>query len=142
QAVTARLVAHLDGQPLPPPVRHREMTPPALTQPLTATTVIPPGQRCTQQLRRYFTDVIGSSFFFDASMRDFIASGTGQTLGAAVHHWHATRAQPATEIGCQFEFNIFIRGWHQQHRDKPRTEALDAWRLHRALPAEARHRPR
>lgn len=45
-----------------------------------------------QHCERYLTKVIGPLFRFDAAMRDFIAGGAGQTLGAAVDHWHGTRS--------------------------------------------------
>ncbi len=137
--LTARLVAHLDGSPSRSPTPPRQPTPTALAEPLTAATLIPPGQRCTQQLRRYFTDLIGPSFAFDAAMRDFIFNGAGRTLGAAVNHWHFTRSQPQPEIGSQFELNAFIRDWHHHHSSGSHAQALHAWRIHRDLPVEARN---
>lgn len=112
--------------------------PPALPEPLTAATSLPVGQRCTQQLRRYFTAILGPSFSFDAAMRDFISEGAGRTLGDAITHWHATRSRPAPEIGSQFELNAFIRDWHHRHPRGSRTQALTAWRVYRALPVDAR----
>lgn len=141
QALTARLVARLDGQPLPPPPPTPPPPPPALPEPLTAATVIPVGQRCSQQLRRYFTDAIGSTFVFDARMRDFISTSPGRTLGDAEAHWHTTRSQPKSDIGKQFELNVFLRRFHDQQPGQSHAEALDAWRTYRRLPAEARGRP-
>lgn len=138
QDITARLVAHLDHSTPPPPPPRRRTAPPALPEPLTADTPIPNGQRCTQQLRRYFTQTIGAAFSFDAAMRDFISKGRGRTLGDATTHWHTTRSQPPSEIGSQFELNAFIRNWHNHHREGSRTQALAAWRIHRALPKDAR----
>ncbi|MFB9673338.1 DUF6434 domain-containing protein [Microlunatus capsulatus] len=136
--LTARLVAHLDHGSPPPPAPRRRPAPPALPEPLTAATTIQAGQRCTQQLRRYFTAVLGPSFSFDAAMRDFISDGTGRTLGDAITHWHATRSRPAPQIGSQFELNAFIRDWHHQHPKGSRAHALTAWRIYRALPVDAR----
>ncbi|MFF4546669.1 DUF6434 domain-containing protein [Streptomyces sp. NPDC001435] len=69
--------------------------------------MIPVGQRCNQVLRRYFVEVIGPGFHFDAFMRKFIAQNPGRTLADAVAHWHATRLDAARprEIEEQFEFN-------------------------------------
>ena len=74
-------------------------------------------------------------------MRDFLARAEGQTLGAAVRHWHATRSGPAPAIGSQFELNRFLRAWHGHHPEAPPAAALDAWRTYRALPVEARPAP-
>jgi hypothetical protein len=135
----ARLAAHLDGDPLPT-TRARRLRPmqALLPEPITAATPLPAGQRCTQQLRRYFTTVIGPSFRFDAAMRAFLGGGTGTTVGAAVDHWYRTRSQPRAEIGAQFELNTFMRMWHHDHPAGSRIQALDAWKVHRSLPAEAR----
>lgn len=137
QELTARLVAHLDHLTPPPPPR-RPPQPSALPEPLTDATLIPAGQRCTQQLRRYLTAAIGPSFFFDAAMRDFITHGANRTLGDAAAHWYATRSHPAPEIGSQFELNRFVRAWHRRHPEASRAQALTAWRIHRGLPIEAR----
>lgn len=141
QVVIGRLVAHLDGRPLPAPPPRGGRAAPALAEPLTPATVIPAGQRCTQQLRRYLTEAVGPSFTFDARMRDFVAGGAGRTLGDAVVHWHSTRRLPAPEIGRQFELNAFLRRWYEEHPGGTRDEALDAWWAHRSLPVEARRPP-
>lgn len=139
QALTARLAARLDGRAAPPSLPTPPPPPPALPEPLIAATVIPAGQHCSRQLRRYFTDAIGPAFVFDASMRDFISTSPGRTLGEAVTHWHATRSQPKSDIGEQFELNAFLRRFHTQHPGRSHAEALSAWRTHRRLPAEQRN---
>lgn len=112
QELTTRVVAYLDGGTPTTSGTRRPAPPPPLAEPLTTATLIPAGQRCTQQLRHDLTKVIGPSFRFDAAMRDFITGGAGQTLGAAVEHWHGTRSQPRPAIGVQFELNRFLRDWH------------------------------
>ncbi|MGW6705811.1 DUF6434 domain-containing protein [Streptomyces sp. NPDC054956] len=137
-AVTARIVAALDGAPAPaaPAARRAGRQ---LAAPVGADSVIPPGQRCSQVLRAYFTREIGPGFHFDAFMREYVAQGAGRTLGEAVAHWHATRARAARpqEIGTQFELNRFLRDWHARHPEGTRTEALAAWSAHRSRPRSA-----
>ncbi|MGW6916880.1 DUF6434 domain-containing protein [Kitasatospora sp. NPDC054939] len=137
-ALAARLAAALDGRPLPPVVVRRPRAGAQLAAPVDAATVIPPGQRCSQVLRAYFTEAIGPAFHFDAFMRDFIATGHGRTLGDAVAHWRATREQAAQpqEIGEQFEFNRFTAAWRRDHPAGTRDEALAAWYAHRARPRD------
>lgn len=151
QQLTARLVAALDGRPPPdPPLRPGSKKPGSikpgtsgrqLVGELSLDSVIPPGQRCSQELRRFFTDALGPSFRFDAPMREFIANGHGRTLREAADHWRATRDRPRGEIAPQFELNRFVRGWHAAHPSGTRAEALAAWRLHRSLPVDARTSP-
>ncbi|MEV7440058.1 DUF6434 domain-containing protein [Streptomyces sp. NPDC091204] len=134
-AVTARLAAALDGLPAPAAPAPRRAGR-QLAAPVDGSTVIPPGQRCSQVLREYFVREIGPAFHFDAFMREYVARQAGRTLAEAVAHWHATRAQAAEprEVDAQFEFNRFLRDWHARHPDGARTEALAAWRSHRARP--------
>ncbi|WP_091412603.1 DUF6434 domain-containing protein [Friedmanniella luteola] len=142
QALTAKVAAHLDGAPAPRAAPRRPPPPPPLPEPLSPDTVIPAGQRCTQQLRRHLTAVVGPSFRFDAAMRDFVAGGAGRTLGAAADHWSRTRGRPRPAIGAQFELNRFLRDWHHDHPAGTRAEALEAWQVRRALPVEAWTAPR
>ena len=139
QALTERLVARLDGRQAPAPPRR----PPAgrqLSGPLSATTVIPPGQRCSQLLRDYFRQEVGPGFVFDSFMRSFVADGAGRTLGDAVAHWHATRVAAAAPrpIGDQFELNAFLRRWRSSHPGGTREASVAAWQEHRSRPAEER----
>ncbi|WP_030763171.1 DUF6434 domain-containing protein [Streptomyces sp. NRRL F-2664] len=145
-AVTARLAAALDGLPEPEQASAAGAAVPAaprragrqLAAPVDGTTVIPPGQRCSQVLREYFVREIGPGFHFDAFMREYVAGHAGHTLAEAVEHWHATRVRAAEpqDVGPQFEFNRFLRDWHVRHPGVARTEALAAWRAHRARPRD------
>ena len=140
--LSERVAAALDGRPLPdgtPPVRRPSAT--ALSGPISGSTTIPEGQRCTQQLREFFAGAIGPAFRFDQHMRSYIGAAPSQTLDDAVAHWYATRSAPPTEIGSQFELNRFLRDWHQRRPDGSREEALHAWRDHRSRPVDARERP-
>jgi hypothetical protein len=137
--LTNRLAAALDGESVAAPKRRRASPPSArLSEPLHPDTVIPPGQRCSQNLRAFFTQHVGRDFRFDAAMRDFIATGAGQTLADALEHWHATRGLPPPPIGRQFEFNRFLHDWYAAHPGGGRAEAIAAWRAHRSLPFDAR----
>ncbi|GAA3902183.1 DUF6434 domain-containing protein [Actinoplanes auranticolor] len=134
-ALADRLAAALDGAAPSAPVP-RAPAGRQLTAPVSADTIIPPGQRCSQLLRDFFRQQIGPGFTFDEFMRAFVADGAGQTLGAAVAHWHATRAQAAQQrpIGAQFELNAFLRQWRLDHPGAGRQDALAAWRQHRSQP--------
>ncbi|MFF2548476.1 DUF6434 domain-containing protein [Kitasatospora sp. NPDC058063] len=135
-ALTARLAAALDGLPLPAAPAGRSRATAQLAAPVDGGTVIPPGQRCSQVLRKYFVEAIGPGFHFDAFMREFIARGADLTLADAVAHWHATRPETLRprEIGEQFEFNHFTSAWHRTNPTGTRAQAREAWYAHRALP--------
>lgn len=140
--LTARLTAVLDGNP--PPPRNRRV--PArlgdqLCGDLCADTLIPPGQRCSQELRAWFLTHAGPSFRFDLRMREFINAADGTTtLGDAVCHWTSTRNEPVTHIDPQFELNRFTRAWHAGNPSGTRVELLADWKQYRSLPIDERGR--
>ncbi|WP_413452227.1 DUF6434 domain-containing protein [Georgenia phoenicis] len=132
-----RLAAALDGEVVPAPAPRRAAAR-QLAAPVGPGTVIPPGQRCSQVLRHFFTEVVGAGFRFDEHMREFIANGEGRTLAEAVEHWHRTRGLPPNQIGEQFEYNRFTRAWFAAHPGGTREQCQEAWWAHRSLPAERR----
>ncbi len=139
--LTTRLAAVLDGHPPPPSSRAAGALGGQLSGDLSASTVIPPGQRSSQELRSWFQAHIGPSFRFDRHMRDFIQSADGTTtLGDAVKHWKSTRIERVTVIDPQFEFNRFTRAWHATNPSGTRAELLADWKHYRSLPIEARDR--
>lgn len=139
--LTARITAHLNGQSLAEPPSKPKRATAQLTGQLDSTTVIPAGQRSSQQLRAWFTERIGSSFRFDAHMREFIATSSGtRTLGQAIEHWHTTRNLGPTKIDAQFEYNRFTRAWHRANPIGSKTQLLDAWNNYRNQPIDGRER--
>lgn len=141
QTITARITAALNGEPASPEASPRRAPGAQLTGRLTEATVIPPGQRCSQTLRAWFTDRIGADFRFDQPMRAFIASADGTaTLGDALAVWHATRARRPDDIGEQFEFNRFTRHWYEQQPDGSREQLMLAWTAYRNTPSDVRGR--
>lgn len=139
--LAARIAAQLDGATFEEPHRSKPVAAAQLKGRLTATTVIPRGQRCSQPVREWFVTQVGSSFGFDAAMRQFFADGDGtQTLQDALNHYRATRNGGPKTINAQFEYNRFTRSWHQANPNGTRTELLAAWRHYRATPADSRER--
>jgi SAP domain-containing new25/Domain of unknown function (DUF6434) len=141
EELTTRVAAVLDGHA--PPSRKRDPGGAAgqLVGDLSASTIIPPGQRSSQELRGWFRDHVGPSFRFDRHMREFIKSADGTTtLSDAVKHWNLTRSGPAIEIDPQFEFNRFTRAWHAANPSGNRAELLEDWKHYRSLPIDERDR--
>lgn len=139
--LTARIAASLAGRSFVEPTPARRASGPQLAGVLTAETVIPVGQRCSQVIRGWMVSQIGPSFHFDAEMRAFFAASDGTTtMQDALDHWHRTRGQGVTSIDEQFEYNRFTRSWHAAHPEASREELLDAWRAYRNTPVDERGR--
>lgn len=95
EELTARLAAVLDGYPPPPCSRAAVQLGDQLSGDLSAATLIPPGQRSSQELRAWFRAHIGPSFRFDRHMREFIQSADGTaTLADAARHWTSIGMHP------------------------------------------------
>ena len=134
--LAARIGAHLDGlgQPALPGKPPSGMQ---LSGPPDAATLVPRGQRCSQLLRGWFEEQLGSGFHFDAHMRGFFAAADGtSTLHDALDHRHSTRSAGATVIGRQFELNQFTRDWFVENPEGTRGQMNAAWQRHRALPKD------
>lgn len=138
EQIAQRITALLDGRPQPSkPAAQRSTT--QLTGSLSPDTTIPKGQRCSQLLRAWFTEQLGSGFHFDVHMRAFFAAADGtSTLAGALAHWHGSRSAAAPDIGRQFELNQFTRAWFAGHPDGTRGQMHAAWRVHRSLPKDLR----
>ena len=137
--LTQRIAAKLDGIAFVEPQRAPRHAGQQLAEPLTAATVIPVGQRCSQVVRAWFVDQVGPSFGFDGEMRAFFAGVDGmQTLGDALEHYISTRSQGAKPIDSQFEYNRFTRAWHEANPTGARSELLSAWQEYRSRPIDQR----
>ncbi|MGP6175041.1 DUF6434 domain-containing protein [Corynebacterium sp. A21] len=139
--LTRRIAAKLAGENLPEPAVIRRSRSRQLSGELSARTEIPAGQRCSQVLRAWFTQQLGTGFHFDAPMREFFANTDGtQTLADALNHWHVTREQVPGSIDPQFEYNRFTRAWHRDHPEGTPAQLRSAWRAYRSQPIDQRGR--
>lgn len=141
ELLTERVAAALDGEPFTEVAPARTTGTTQLSGPLTAATVIPRGQRCSQVVRAWFAGQVDGAFRFDGEMRAFFAQTDGtQTLQDALDHYRSTREQGAKAIGEQFEYNRFTRAWHEAHPAGTRDELAEAWTRYRSTPVDRRGR--
>ncbi|MET0641046.1 MAG: hypothetical protein ABWZ36_00975 [Jiangellaceae bacterium] len=129
--LTQRIAAHFAGREMAPATRVDRTD--KLPAALTGDTLIQPGQRCTQALRQWMRDRVGSSFTFDAATRSAVAAG-GLTLNDLETLWRQPR--PITEPAEQFELNRFSRSWHHGHPGGSHADMLAAWKTHRSRPRD------
>lgn len=61
--------------------------------PLYSHTVIAPGYRNTQNVRRFFVAEIGDAFRFDRGFMAWMSDNPGKTLGDAVDEWRRRHGQ-------------------------------------------------
>lgn len=137
--LTERIAAKLAGRPQPSESRPRPASQ-QMTGPLSRSTVIPEGQRSTEELRAFFTAEIGPTFTFNGHMRSYLRGG-GATLGDAIDHWQRTVETPLPKQSESLEFNRFTRAWHAANPEGTAAQCRQAWAAFRALPADERPPP-
>lgn len=93
--------------------------------------------------RGFFVQHIGPRFHFTAYLRQFgkkiIKRRKPLTYGELVKGWLAEEARKKnphyqTHIDKQFEYNRFIRDFFASEAGKSRNEAIQAWKIVRAIP--------
>jgi len=96
----------------------------------TRQSMIGSGWRCSQELRAFFEQEIGTLFHFDGHMRDFIHNGVGKTLQEAIDLWEEERHKPIQEkpIASQFEYNRHIREYFKTHSGAKLQDAIQDWK--------------
>lgn len=105
----------------------------------TRSTLIGDGWRCSQALRGFFRQELGTGFGFNRVMRDFIANGSGRTLQDAIDAWEANRQDPTERpIDGQFEYNHFVRAFRASRPGASHASVVAAWKAHRDTPASQR----
>jgi len=97
---------------------------------LSRDTMLGSNWHCTEQLRAFFVQEIGSQFHFNRAMRDFIKNGAGRTLQDGIDVGHADRDTPKleTDIAPQFEYNRHMREFFKAHPGKTLQDAIAAWK--------------
>ncbi len=100
-----------------------------MPQTFTRQSIIGAGWRCSQELRAFFEQEIGTHFHFDGVMRDLIHNGSGKTLGEAIEIWEGEARKPRKEkpIAVQFEYNRHIREYFKAYPQATLQEAIQDW---------------
>lgn len=132
--LTARVTAHLSGQPLPMPAAARRIG--GMPTVLNADTVIGPGWRCTEALRRFLEAELGRRVRFDGALRRLVHEGAGLRLGDLIARW--AEAPLKAEIAPQFEYNRFVRAFRAASPGATHAAVVAAWKAYRDTPKDLR----
>ena len=102
----------------------------------TLETTIGDGWRCNPALGRFFRQVCGKGFHFNAAMRDFIHNGAGKTLAEAAACYQATlKSEIANRpISKQLQYNQHFRDFFAANPGATRQDAIKLWWEKRARP--------
>jgi hypothetical protein len=105
---------------------------------LSLDTLITDNYKNTENVRSFFSNVIGSHFKFNALFMRWMKQNVGETLETAVAEWNRIYLMKndesyESEIDPQFEYNTYMRDFL---KDNPHLSAADArkyWMLKRNL---------
>ncbi len=102
----------------------------------TLDTVITADYRSNQINRAFFEEVIGKHFHFSTAFQQFFKDNVGKTFGDAVAYWYKLEERAKRgdkkEIAPQFEYNRFMREYHEQNPDTTHAAAVAAWKVYRS----------
>lgn len=106
-----------------------------MPQSFTRETVIKSGWWCSQALRQFFEQELGSTFHFNGFLRKYITQhGIGHSLDEAIQGWRESKSKPAGsgEIGKQFEYNQFTRDYFKANPHARREDVIREWNKKRS----------
>ncbi|MCL2142671.1 MAG: SAP domain-containing protein [Methanomassiliicoccaceae archaeon] len=109
---------------------------------VTEGTVIGPGVVCSQRLRDFFLDKIGSSFKFNIEFLKWLRSNPESTYSDAVTAYGEIleeRKGKRSIIGRQFEYNTYIREFFDENPGMTLDDAIRCWKHKKSLPGSNRY---
>lgn len=110
------------------------------TDELDDDTVITDSYRNTQNVRRYFTERVGSGFRFSIGLMEWIDNNHGRTLGDAVDTYRALADDRASgkkpTIKAHNQFNQYTRDFLADNPELGMDDVRRVWARKRAQPSD------
>ncbi|MGA4500261.1 DUF6434 domain-containing protein [Bacillus bombysepticus] len=108
---------------------------------LSLQTIITKNHRCSEEIRAFFKEKIGTNFRFTVALQKFFKENVGKTYEDAVAFWHEENERKKdptykTTIGAQFEYNRFTCDFFKDpnNKGKAKADAIAAWNEMKAKP--------
>ncbi|MCU4792166.1 SAP domain-containing protein [Bacillus cereus] len=108
---------------------------------LSLQTIITNNHRCSEDVRAFFKEKIGTNFSFTVALQKFSKENVGKTYEDAIAFWHEENERKKdptykTTIGAQFEYNRFTRDFFEDpnNKGKAKADAIAAWNEMKAKP--------
>ncbi|EEM95039.1 DUF6434 domain-containing protein [Bacillus thuringiensis] len=108
---------------------------------LSLQTIITNNHRCSEDVRAFFKEKIGTNFRFTVALQKFFKENVGKTYEDAVAFWreeNERKKDPTykTTIGAQFEYNRFTHDFFEDpnNKGKAKADAIAAWNEMKAKP--------
>lgn len=108
---------------------------------LSLQTIITNNHRCSEDVRAFFKEKIGTNFSFTVALQKFFKENVEKTYEDAIAFWHEENERKKdptykTTIGAQFEYNRFTRDFFEDpnNKGKAKADAIAAWNEMKAKP--------
>ncbi|MCA0456677.1 MAG: SAP domain-containing protein [Chloroflexi bacterium] len=102
----------------------------------TLDTIINKDYRSSQVNRAFFEEIIGKKFHFSTAFQQYFKDNVGKTFRDAIEYWYTleerARRGEKTTIAPQFEYNQFVRQYHEQNPNTTHAAAVAAWKAYRS----------
>lgn len=139
--ITARIESFLLNGLIEKPKQKQSRRKKKSKEPLSRSTIITEGHRCSQDVRTFFKQEIGEHFHFSTYIQNYFRANIGKTYEDAINAWREeeTRKQDPgyqKDIAPQFEYNRFIREFFSKpvNKGKTRSQAIEAWNKKKSKP--------
>ncbi|MCU5521051.1 SAP domain-containing protein [Bacillus cereus] len=101
---------------------------------LSPQTIITKNHRCSEGVRAFFKEKIGTNFRFTVALQKFFKENVGKTYEDAITFWYEENERKKdptykTTISAQFEYNRFTRDFFEDpnNKGKAKADAIAAW---------------
>lgn len=101
---------------------------------LSLQTIITKNHRCSEGVRAFFKEKIGTNFRFTVALQKFFKENVGKTYEDAITFWYEENERKKdptykTTISAQFEYNRFTRDFFEDpnNKGKAKANAIAAW---------------
>ncbi|MGA5663161.1 DUF6434 domain-containing protein [Bacillus bombysepticus] len=101
---------------------------------LSLQTIITKNHRCSEDVRAFFKEKIGTNFRFTVALQKFFKENVGKTYEDAITFWYEENERKKdptykTTISAQFEYNRFTRDFFEDpnNKGKAKADAIAAW---------------
>ena len=101
---------------------------------LSLQTIITNNHRCSEGVRAFFKEKIGTNFRFTVALQKFFKENVGKTYEDAITFWYEENERKKdptykTTISPQFEYNRFTRDFFEDpnNKGKAKADAIAAW---------------
>lgn len=103
---------------------------------ITLDTIIEENFVCSEKHRKFYKEHIGNSFSFNVAFQKWLKSSAGKTYQDSIDAYYQIledKKKNKTTIDKQFEYNIYIRDFFNDNKDKSLDEAIKCWKYKKSI---------